>query len=630
MRGHTKNNSKKSKAAAVTAKNPLAAARSGKRQTSSLRPHCQKQQQQQQQQQQQKPPRQQQNAKAEQIWHKRSGGGLQLFVEYYSGQPEGVVFAVGNHHDNGDCNHDEEHKVDGKIDNSSSSTNNNSTISSSMSKGMSRASQRRRKKRKRQETGHHEEDEESAPQERLLQDKKDRSQPLPWHDQSTLLYNGQLLELLNDTIRTTKHGSDTRMESRTNKQDLVAFFHAISKPLPLTFRIRKGLDKTILQVLQSTISDSFSDYVRPMTSMDDDKLIYHSHRGLDKASLPKVCPQLKEFLNVHSNNGTIARQELGSMLPVWLLEKLGAFDGSSSTSLKPQQMLRVLDLCASPGSKTLQAAELLLLRSRGGKGSSGGQVRANDIHESRLQALKEAIQRSGVVGTEEVIKYANVDASLYPIPKTESKKYPIIICDVPCSGDGTCRKDLRIIPNWLPRIGNALHGTQLQILVRALRCVSRNGFVSYSTCSLNPVEDEAVVAAALSQLHRQEPQLKFKLVSVPNSLLKSFVMRPGVHDWRVADYVPEETSNLDHDGDEDDDNNDDDGTLGEDLPPKLKWYDTYEAAVANHMKFNCATMWPLTPSKEEGEAVNLSHCLRLFPQDQDTGGFFVAIIKRMQ
>ena len=72
-----------------------------------------------------------------------------------------------------------------------------------------------------------------------------------------------------------------------------------------------------------------------------------------------------------------------------------------------------------------------------------------------------------------------------------------ILCDVPCSGDGTLRKNVGIWKTWNPMDGNGLHGLQTRILTRAMRMLEQGGRIVYSTCSLNPVENEAVIAEAL-------------------------------------------------------------------------------------------------------------------------------------
>jgi hypothetical protein len=69
-----------------------------------------------------------------------------------------------------------------------------------------------------------------------------------------------------------------------------------------------------------------------------------------------------------------------------------------------------------------------------------------------------------------------------------------VLCDVPCSGDGTMRKAPDIWRRWTPANGNGLHTLQLRIALRGAELLRVGGRMVYSTCTFNPVEDEAVVA----------------------------------------------------------------------------------------------------------------------------------------
>merc|ERR1711998_155293 len=77
--------------------------------------------------------------------------------------------------------------------------------------------------------------------------------------------------------------------------------------------------------------------------------------------------------------------------------------------------------------------------------------------------------------------------------------YHRIVCDVPCSGDGTLRKDTKVWKVWHPGYGLALHSIQLQIAMRGAALLEVGGYITYSTCSFNPIEDEAVVASLLER-----------------------------------------------------------------------------------------------------------------------------------
>lgn len=547
------------------------------------------------------------NTKAEQLWHKRSGGGLHLFVEYYCEQPEGVVIRM---------NEEEENSSSPVIVTVSESQSTTATATNQeeffATAGMSRAAQRRRKKKRKRNDAEVTEVKEGNERNDATESGGGgsdaaltvKSNNVVCTFQRFRLYDDRLLLTFHEHLRHNRHNNPHLKLHASNYE---SFLEALSTPLPITFRLRRSLTQKGVLQLQTELRREplFAGHVQPITF---DNTIFYAHQGLDKESLPRTSPELKQYLNERSLDGSLARQELGSMLPVWLLERTGIISSACSGPSK----CRVLDMCASPGSKTLQIAELIA--------PHGGTVRANDVHETRLQTLQEAIQRSGVPGLDQVLKYANFDATKYPLPKTETKKYNIVLCDVPCSGDGTSRKDPHIIPNWVPSIGNRLHATQLQILIRAMQCVQVDGVVSYSTCSLNPVEDEAVVAAALQRMEKAATSLSFEILRVLESPLNGLVLRPGVKCWKVADYSHGQAMM------EDDDKSSDD----EEHRPKLKWHPTYEEAKSMEMHDDdnmCESLWP--PSEEALDHMNIERCLRLLPQDQDTGGFFVTLIKRL-
>jgi hypothetical protein len=130
---------------------------------------------------------------------------------------------------------------------------------------------------------------------------------------------------------------------------LTPFISALAQPLPLTFRLRQNdaLGKSHrrrLREAQRNLED-FSKFVRPVPW---DETVYQSvDYKISKSTLSKHSSKLKEFLVAISSKAIIARQELGRMLPIVGL--------TAGAHLKPGH--RVLDTCASPGSKTLQALE---------------------------------------------------------------------------------------------------------------------------------------------------------------------------------------------------------------------------------------------------------------------------------
>jgi 16S rRNA C967 or C1407 C5-methylase (RsmB/RsmF family) len=487
------------------------------------------------------------NDKVESLWHRKSGAAFRLFVEFYASQPIGVCSG-------------------GEVTTSDISLLTSSSEPTAAGSGQSRASKRRKRKTCQHGGGGSSSTPDGA-------DTTDAAANTARANEEDYI-DARLLRALKDFKGGCSH--------------LQSFVTSLAKPLPLTFRIRRTVSEKQQTQVKNTLREEYGHLVEESPF---DPIIYQAKSvSLSKATLSKVNPDLKQFLVTNSLNGTLARQELASMLPVLALFHVGSLSKNG----------RVLDMCASPGSKTLQALEIV---------GSSGRVKANDVNERRLESLREAVERAGLV-TSHRVKYSNLDACKYPIPSSDKRLFDTILCDVPCSGDGTIRKDPHVLVNWTPATSIALHALQVNILVRSLQCLRVGGIMSYSTCTLNPVEDEAVVAAALVKVRaifrgkhggKEGPPVEL----VPWPKIEGLKCHPGVKEWKIADYV----------GDTDEDDED---------MVRLRWHPTYEDSVAGGMKGALSSMWP--PS--DTESLHLDRCIRLWPQDHDSGGFFVALIRR--
>ncbi len=142
--------------------------------------------------------------------------------------------------------------------------------------------------------------------------------------------------------------------------------------------------------------------------------------------------------------------------------------------------IRVLDACAAPGGKTLILAERL----------PQARIVACDASAARLEQMRERLSCYG-----ERIELRVADAAVL----SEDAAFDLVLADVPCSGTGTLGRN--------PEIRHRLHVEDLArqaerqraILRAALRAVRPGGRVVYSTCSLEPEENEQVVAAVLAE-----------------------------------------------------------------------------------------------------------------------------------
>lgn len=134
------------------------------------------------------------------------------------------------------------------------------------------------------------------------------------------------------------------------------------------------------------------------------------------------------------------------------------------------------DLCAAPGGKTLAMA------------SEGVSVLAADRSLTRLRLLRENLGRVG--GRVELV------ASLAQAPPF--RELPSVVLDVPCSGTGTLRRHPDSRWRLTVETVERLVGVQRDILTAASRLVSEGGVLVYSTCSLEPEENESQIEEFLS------------------------------------------------------------------------------------------------------------------------------------
>lgn len=104
-----------------------------------------------------------------------------------------------------------------------------------------------------------------------------------------------------------------------------------------------------------------------------------------------------------------------------------------------------------------------------------------------------------------------------------------IVCDVPCSGDGTIRKNPNVWDNWSPGSGNGRHFVQYNIIERAVEMLQVGGLVAYSSCAINPIENEAVLARLMKL-----SQGAVELVDVEGRL-PGFKWAKGHTAWKVFD-----------------------------------------------------------------------------------------------
>ena len=358
------------------------------------------------------------------------------------------------------------------------------------------------------------------------------------------------------------------------------FKKACQTPLPLTFRVtgsskvahevRTAINEKYIPLTTGVSIDGGETVVEPPAPLEfyPDNMAYKFNVAKSVIRRNKEFAKLQRFLVVETDAGHISRQEAVSMVPPLFMD------------IKSDHA--VLDMCAAPGSKTAQLVEALHKDEAEGAAPPTGFVIANDSDYKRSHLLVHQVKRLSSPN----IVVTNHDAQFYPrikVSENEYLKFDRILCDVPCSGDGTMRKNVNVWKDWKVSNGLGLHTLQLNILLRGLQLLKPGGRLVYSTCSLNPIENESVVAEALRQLDGS-----VELVDVSDQL-PNLKRSPGINAWKVANKAGEWVEQPDG--------------------PKLP-----------------ASLFP--PTEAEIEKFNLDRTLRVYPHQQDTGGFYIAVLKK--
>jgi len=169
--------------------------------------------------------------------------------------------------------------------------------------------------------------------------------------------------------------------------------------------------------------------------------------------------------------------------------------------------LTALDMCAAPGGKsTLLRAAL----------PDDYVLYSNEPIRNRANILLENVTKWG---------YANhYVTNVYPEVYRKSKyRFDVILCDVPCSGEGMFRKDEATIREWSPQQVEKCWQLQRDIVTDAWACLNDGGLLIYSTCTFNTKENEE--------------NIRWMLETFDNANVLEINVKP---EWNVADSLLEE------------------------------------------------------------------------------------------
>ncbi|KAI0111862.1 S-adenosyl-L-methionine-dependent methyltransferase [Daldinia grandis] len=413
-------------------------------------------------------------------------------------------------------------------------------------------------------------------------------------------------------------------------EERLAFWEALKRELPNSFRFcgSKGHALAVKRLLETRYVPEIVKIERydgePVQAPQPvpwypDQLAYSMNTP--KYVIRKFPPfaAFQKFLVSETTVGNISRQEVVSMIPPLLMD------------LAPG--MTVLDLCAAPGSKAAQLLEMVhtgeeasirkfmqafgegksqnvaedvkLSVGAGDDGRATGLLIANDADYKRSHMLVHQLKRLSSPN----LLVTNHDATLYPAiklpphPKHPEKgqylKFDRILADVPCSGDGTLRKNINLWNDWQPGNALGLHLTQVRILVRALQMLKVGGRVVYSTCSMNPVENEAVIVSAIERCGGPG---NIDIVDCKDRL-PLLKRSPGMHQWQIMDKS---------------------GRIWSSWEEVQQHVLTTEGQIPGKLS---ETMFP-RPDTSHCSALELDRCMRVYAHQQDTGGFFITVLEK--
>ena len=147
-------------------------------------------------------------------------------------------------------------------------------------------------------------------------------------------------------------------------------------------------------------------------------------------------------------------------------------------ALAPTKGMRVLDLCAAPGGKSGHIAARL---------AQSGLLVANECVASRAKILRSNLERLGVRNACVTSAMPDRVATAFP------SYFDAVVVDAPCSGEGMFRKEESACTDWSREHAKSCAQRQRSILDSAAETVAADGILLYSTCTLNPWEDERVI-----------------------------------------------------------------------------------------------------------------------------------------
>ncbi len=245
-----------------------------------------------------------------------------------------------------------------------------------------------------------------------------------------------------------------------------------------------NLENTFLQRMHNILGNEYGEFLSSLDKNEQKGIFINNHKINTKkfeeiVDFP-ISPVPYEKSGFYIDNIKLGRHPLHHAGAFYVQDPSAMFT-VNALNFKGDEM--VLDMCASPGGKSIQIANRI----------PNGILISNEIVKSRAQILYSNVERMGL----DNVLITNEE------PKNIALAYAgeidVCLVDAPCSGEGMFRRGEEITKSWNANLHKMCSIRQLEILEEANKCLKENGHLIYSTCTYSIEENEDVVRAFMAK-----------------------------------------------------------------------------------------------------------------------------------
>ncbi|MGN0787513.1 MAG: hypothetical protein ACI4L6_00380 [Candidatus Onthoplasma sp.] len=239
-----------------------------------------------------------------------------------------------------------------------------------------------------------------------------------------------------------------------------------------------NLNPKFLSQMKSLLGDEYDDFVHSLNQpcekaifVNENKIPVEQFKKIVDFDIEQIPYERCGFYVDNSKKGKHPLHHAGA----FYVQEPAAMFTVNSNPFKGDE--KVLDMCASPGGKTIQIANRV----------PSGVVVSNEFNKKRSEILFSNVERMGLKNV--IITNDN--------PENISECYPncfdVCLVDAPCSGEGMFRKGEDMVDNWNENLSEMCARRQIQILDCADNTLKVGGHLIYSTCTYSKLENEDVI-----------------------------------------------------------------------------------------------------------------------------------------